>query len=410
MTRTGPRSMSLAAHMQTVIPWGNSTCSKRPALMPEEPGVIVRGEGCRVWDLDGREFIDFRNSLGPVVLGYRHPKVDQAIRAQLDSGIAFGHPHPMEGQLADELIQMLPGIERVRFLKTGGEAIAACIRIARASTGRDHIIQVGYNGWLNSLAADASTLPSVVSATVPPGVPRAVSALHHAATWGDLSSIEQVLDNHPGDVAAVVVAAGYPDMDLGHEFLPAVRTLTARHGTLLILDEVVTGLRIAIGGAGEYFGVQPDLAVFGKALGNGMPIAAYVGRADVMSALDVAIVSSTLGGETLSLAAALAVLRTFREDNVVEHLWSAGERFWTAADEVFRAHDLPIRTRGLWPCRAFEFGTEQPSSLREQFMRAAYANGLSLYDVSYVNLSHSADDIEEALGRLDLACSEVVLM
>src|SRR6476661_4310835 len=145
--------------LQDVMPFGSSTSSKAPSLEPEEPSVIARGKGCRVWDDRGREFIDFRNGLGPVTLGYAFPAVNEAIKKQLDNGCVYGHPHPLECEVAEMLRDMIPCAEQVRFLKTGGEALAACIKIARAYTNREHVIQVGYNGWINSLSAGGRILP-----------------------------------------------------------------------------------------------------------------------------------------------------------------------------------------------------------------------------------------------------------
>ena len=216
------QSLAWVARLQSVMPFGSSTCSKRAEHMPEAPGVIVRGKGCHVWDADGREYIDFRNALGPVTLGYRFPAVDEAIRRQLESGILFGHPHPLECEVAEMLREVIPCAEQARFVKTGGEAIAACIRLARACTGREHVIQIGYNGWLNSLAAGAKTLPRQAAPSAPPGVPGCLSALHHAAKWDDIAGIDALLSALPAHVAAVVVAPSYADMGKGARFCPAL--------------------------------------------------------------------------------------------------------------------------------------------------------------------------------------------
>lgn len=433
-----------------VMPWGSSTCSKAPQFAPEEPAVIVRGDGCRVWDADGNEFIDFRNGLGPVTLGYRFPAVDEAIREQLASGIVFGHPHPLECEVAEMLCELIPCAEQARFLKTGGEAIAAAIRLARHYTGRDHIIQIGYNGWLNSLATGGAQLPGRSAASVP-GVPQAVSSLHHAAGWNDLPGVERLFDEHEGQVAAVVVAADYAAMADGRTFYPALRALTQKHGALLIFDEIVTGFRIAIGGVQEYFGTVPDLAVFSKGVANGMPLSVYAGRKEVMACCDRggAVISSTFGGETLSLAAAKACIATYTRHDVVGRLWTQGEIMWSGLNRLFAQYDIPLEVRGFWPCPAFAVradggdagrkedggrpiaaGSETSSGngaarerdgggrdgmasraasegLRERFFRLAYKHGVSLYTISYVNYSHGAHDIEEALTRLERACDEL---
>ncbi len=392
-----------------VMPFGSSTCSKAPQYPPDEPCAIVRGRGCRVWDADGREYIDFRNSLGPVTLGYCYPEVDAAIRAQLDNGIVFGHPHPLECEVAEALCEIIPCAGKVRFLKTGGEAAAACIRLARAYTGREHIVQIGYNGWLNSLAAGARLLPSETGRSAPPGVPVCLSALHHTAGWNDRGGVEALFQELDGRIAAVAVAASYAGMSAGREFYPFLREITHRNGALLIFDEIVTGFRVALAGVQEYFGVTPDLAVFAKGVANGMPLSVYTGRTDVMDVCRPGgvIISSTYGGETLSLAAARATLRVYREQGVIEHLRRQGERMWGGLNGLFKTRGLPMEMVGLRPCPQLVVRGDDAVGLRERFLRAAFRHGVSLYNVSYVNFSHSGADIDEALERLEAALAEV---
>ncbi len=394
---------------RAVMPWGTSTCSKAARYMPEEPAALVRGKGCRVWDVDGREFIDFRNGLGPVTLGYAFPEVNEAITAQLADGIVYGHPHCLECEVAELLVEVIPCAEQVRFLKTGGEALAACIRMARAYTGREHIVQIGYNGWLNALGAGGLALPSLAASPTPPrGVPGELSRLHHTVGWGKLDEAERVFAQMPGEIAAVVVAAGYRDMDLGETFLPGLRNLTEEHGALLIHDEIVTGFRIALAGAQEYFGVRPDLAVFAKGVANGMPLSVYGGRAEIMNVLNEVIISSTYGGEALSLAAAQATIAVYRRENVVAHLWHMGEQMWGGLNRLFERHGLPIRMKGFWPCAQLCPPEGAPPDIMERFFRAAYRNGVSLYGVNYMNFSHREADVAEALQRLDQACESLI--
>lgn len=403
-------SMEWHQRLGKAIPWGSSTCSKAPALLPEEPAVIVKGKGCRVWDADGNEFIDFRNGLGPVTLGYQVPEVDEAIRRQLESGIIFGQPHPLEGEVAEMLCELIPCADQARFLKTGGEAIAAAIRIARAYTGRDHIVQVGYNGWLSALSGGGQTLPGQKATGKPPkGVPAALSELHHSVGWNDIAALTRLFEHSGERVAAVVVAADYAEMEKGAVFYPALRELTRQYGALLIYDEIVTGFRIAIGGVQQYFGVTPDLAVFSKGIANGMPLAAYVGRKEVMAACDRggAVISSTFGGETLSLAASKATIQLYKDRDVVGHLWKQGEKLWNGLNDTLKREGLPIELKGCWPCPAFVLVPGSDNGVKERFFRAAYRNGVSLYNVSYVNFSHKDADIDEALERLERACKQV---
>lgn len=407
---SGAKSKEIQERMRRVIPFGSSTCSKSALYMPDEPGVIVRGKGCRVWDADGREFIDFRNSLGPITLGYCFPAVDEAIRAQLGEGIIFGHPHPVEGEVAEMLCDVVPCAERARFLKTGGEAMAACFRLARAYTGRDHVIQIGYNGWVNSLGAGPALPREAVTGQAPAGVPECLSRLHHTGRWNDAAGIAEVFDAFPGQVAAVAVAGHYPDLAAGADFYPALRDLCDRHGALLIFDEIVTGFRLAIGGAQEYFGVTPDLAVFAKGFANGMPLSVYLGRAEVMDMCDRSgpvRISITHGGEALSLAAAKAAIETYRDHDVVGHIHRQGERMWAGANALFERRGVAASFQGMWPCPQLTPAPEAQADLLERLLRALYRNGVSLYNTAYVNFSHADGDIDEALERFDRALGEL---
>ncbi|MDY7009169.1 MAG: aminotransferase class III-fold pyridoxal phosphate-dependent enzyme [Planctomycetota bacterium] len=408
---TPNQSMLWTDRLRNIMPWGSSTISKAPKFAPDEPGAIVRGKGCRVWDADGREYIDFRNALGPVTLGYCFDAVNEAIREQMVNGIVFGQPHPIECLVAEMLCEVIPCAEQARFLKTGGEALAACIRLARHHTGREHVIQIGYNGWLNSLSAAGAVLPGRIGPAAPAGVPESLCMLHHACRWNDLSQMQAIFDRYDDQIAAVVIAADYSKMEDGRTFYPAVRELTRRNGTVLIFDEIVTGFRIAIGGVQEYFGVSPDMAVFAKGMANGMPISVYVGRRELMQDFGDVIVSSTYGGETLSLAAAEAAIRTYRDQDVVGHLWRQGRRLVTEANSLFEQYALGIRLEGMAPCPIFVFeaetGKTDTDRLQDVFFRASYRHGLSFYNVSYVNFSHRDEDITEAMDRLDAACGEI---
>ena len=285
MIGSGKRDESwrLRDRATAVIPMGTQTHSKAPreVLRGVEPCFIARGKGCRVWDVDGVEYIDFRNGLGPVTLGYGFPAVDDAIRRQLDDGISFSYPHPLEVEVAERLVRLIPCAESVRYLKTGGEAMAATHRLARAFTKRDLILTCGYHGWVNRMGT--------------PGVPAQTQATYRGMPWGNATPYEAVLAEAPDEIAAVSVACSYRDIEKGGPFLADLRSLTERHGALLVFDEIVTGFRLAVGGAQEYFGVTPDLAVFAKGIANGAPLSCYVGRADVMAHVEAEGISSTFG-------------------------------------------------------------------------------------------------------------------
>lgn len=387
-----------------VMPVGSSTNSKAPALLPEEPEVIVRGLGARVWDDRGREFIDYRCALGPITLGYADPRVDAAIRDQLRDGILFGHPHPLETTTAELFCSLVPGAEAARFLKTGGEALAAVIRIARAHTGRDRVVQIGYNGWLNSLAAGARVLPGATSASVP-GVPSGLAALHHAVGWGDDEALDALFRAHGSEIALILVAADYPSVPSSASFYRRLRERADAHGALLAYDEMVTGFRVALGGMSEASGVVPDLAVFGKGVANGMPLAVYCGRRDVLGVLDrgEVVVTSTYGGETLSLAAATTTITIMRDERIPERLHERGAQLQNGLNEVFADAGAPFRLEGHPTCPQFVGKQESIDG----FLRAAFSHGLSFYRVVYVNAAHTAEDVAETIRRARSALAEV---
>ena len=393
---------------EKIMPWGSGTCSKSIVYAPDEPAVITHGKGCRVWDADGREFIDFKNALGPITLGYAYPEVNAAISEQLEKGIIFSQPTPPECEVAEIICKMVPCAEKARFLKTGGEACSACIRIARAYTGRDYIIQIGYAGWLNSVGRGSKVLPGQSSDGYPGGVPAGIGSLTHACDWNDSETITQLFDEYKGKIAAVIVACTYNNVDDGKTFYPFLRKITQDNGALLICDEIVMGMRITWGGAHEYYNFTPDLVVLSKGIANGMPLSVYAGSSEVMDACGktgTAIVSSTMAGEALSLAAAKACLNIFEKEDVVGHLWRQGKRMWEGLNGIFKQHELGIRTVGFFPAMSFEFDS---NTLKEAFARAAFRNGVSLYTVvGYVNYSHKDKDIDEALERLDCACQEL---
>jgi glutamate-1-semialdehyde 2,1-aminomutase len=293
-----------------------------------------------------------------------------------------------------------------RFLKTGGEANAACFRLARAFTGRDHIVQIGYNGWLNTLAAGGMYRPGVALEGMPKGVPADVARLHHACGWNQIERLRELFAAYPGQIAAVAVAASYADMAAGNTFYPALRELTEAEGALLVYDEIVTGFRVATGGVQEYFGVTPDLAVFAKGIANGMPLSVYCGRRDVMELCGPGggvTISSTYGGEALSLAAAKVVMGVYRDERVCAYLWRQGETMWGGLNAVFAEHGVPLAMKGFWPCPQLVALPGAPADLTSRFLTAAFAHGVALYGVSYVNFSHADADLAEALDRLALA-------
>jgi glutamate-1-semialdehyde 2,1-aminomutase len=317
---------------ERVIPLGSQTFSKSRTQYPlgVSPLFIQRGEGARVWDVDGNDYVDFVSSLASITLGYGDPDVNAAVHAQLDEGVIFSLPHPLETEVAELITQMVPCAEQVRFGKNGSDATAGAIRIARAFTGRDHVCVSGYHGWQDWYIGSTARHR---------GVPAATRALTHAFPYNDLAALERLFAAQPGGIAAVIIEP--MNVEWPREgFLDGVQDLCRREGALLVFDETITGFRYATGGAQQLFGVTPDLACFGKGLANGFPLSALAGRREVMKLMEEVFFSFTFGGELLSLAAAKATLRKLQRKPVLETIARHGQRLLDRLPPLIAEHGL----------------------------------------------------------------------
>jgi glutamate-1-semialdehyde 2,1-aminomutase len=345
---TGPsfvESERLFVRASETVPLATQTFSKSAFSLVKgaSPLFLERGDGCRVWDVDGNEYIDHVLGLLPVVLGYRDPDVDAAIRAQLERGIVFSLATELEAELAERLRDLIPCAEMARFGKNGSDATSAAIRLARAHTGRDRVACAGYHGWHDwYIGATARSL----------GVPKAVRDLTSTFAFNDADSLEALLEADPRGYAAVILEpAALAEPAPG--FLERVRELADRNGAVLVFDEIVTGFRLDLGGAQKRYGVIPDLACFGKAMGNGMPIAAVVGRRSIMRLMEDIFFSGTFGGEALSLAASLATLDKLEREDAVPRMRAHGAALKDGVLAILRARGLTERVQVVggdwWP-------------------------------------------------------------
>lgn len=369
--------------------------SKGPSQWAQDcaPGYLLRGRGARVQDVDGRWFLDFPMALGPIVLGYGHPAVDEAIRRQLADGIVFSLPHPVELDVAQRIVEIVPNAERVRFAKSGSDVTSAAIRLARAITGRELVLASGYHGWHDWYIGSTSWSA---------GVPRAVRELTQTVTWGDLEDLRDKLTRRRGEVAAVILEpAGRAEPT--SDYLQGVVELAHEHGALAVFDEVITGLRLAPGGAQERYGVNADLVCLGKALGNGMPIAALAGPAAIMHALEGVFFSGTHGGETLSLAAARATIDVMRSQPVHEHLWRLGRRLQEGVRAAIQREGIErwVSCGGAAPWTIVDVAEPVPSGVKlpaktllqqEMLKRGVLYNGSN-----FICLAHDEEDVDEAI-------------
>jgi glutamate-1-semialdehyde 2,1-aminomutase len=392
------RSEDMLARAERSIPLGSQTFSKSKTQFPYgvSPYFIERGEGARVWDIDGNEYIDFINALAAVTLGYKDPDVDGAVKEQMDKGVIFSLPHPIEVEVAEKIIEMVPCAEKVRYGKNASDATAGAVRVARAFTGRDHVLVCGYHGWQDWYIG--STPRNL-------GVPKATQALTHTFPYDDIPAFEKALNEHKGEVAAVILEpmnVFFPADD----YLAKVKELTHKHGALLIFDETVTGFRLAKGGAQEYFGVTPDLATFGKGLANGYPLAAVVGRADVMNVMEDIFFSFTFGGEALSLAAALATMKKLQREAVLETIFERGSVFEKALKEKVSHYGLGdvlhVTGHPSWILLQIKDHEKFDNfTIRTFMMQEMMRQGILTLGTHMLSYAHTDDDIQALINAYD---------
>ena len=387
-------SLKLYRKAVGLIPSVTQTFSKGPKQYPfgVSPIFLDKGRGSHVWDVDGNEFIDYPMALGAVLLGHSYPAVNKAIERQLKSSILHSLPHALEGELSKLLVEIIPCAEMARFGKNGSDATAGAIRAARAYTGRDKIACCGYHGWQDWY---------IGTTTRNKGVPQAVQNLTMTFQYNDIGSLEKLFEEHKDEIAAVMmepVGVVAPKDD----FLNKVKKIAQKNGALLIFDEIVSGFRMSLGGAQEYFNVIPDLACFGKGMGNGMPISVVVGKKEIMNIFDEVFFSFTFGGECLSLAAALATIKEIKEKNVLPKIWDLGAKLKNGYNTLVKNMNLGDMTEcvGFPPHTVILFkdaGSYDPLVLRTLFQQEAIKRGVLAIGVHNICYSHSKEDINRTL-------------
>ncbi len=317
---------------QQLIPGASQTFSKAPRTFVQgvAPVFLERGQGVRVWDADGHEYLDYILGLGAVILGYADPGCNEAVRRQMEAGVSFSLPHRLEIEVAERLVEHVPCAEMVRFGKNGSDATSGAVRLARYVTGRDLILAGGYHGWQDWYIGTTSMAG---------GVPAAVRELTLTFPENDPAAVERLFAEQGPRVAAVIL-----EPVTSHEpapgYLEFLRDITRRNGALLIFDEIITGFRMGVGGAQARYGVTPDLACFGKAMGNGWPIACVLGPRDLMTAYERIFFSFTAGGEAASLAAAKHVIDRLADGSAIERLSALGRRLRSGVNDLIGRHDL----------------------------------------------------------------------
>lgn len=396
------KSNQLRIHAKALIPAGVHTYSKGDDQFPQlSPGFIVRGKGSVVWDVDGNEFIDWGMGLRSVILGHAYEPVLDAIKVQLEFGSNFTRPHPIETEIAEKLVDLIPSAEMVKFAKNGSDATTAAVKLARAYTGRDIVIRCIDQPFFS--VDDWFIGDTVCNA----GVPKAIQDLTKHFKYNDADDLEAVLNENRGKVACVIMeaAATIPPVS---GFLEKVRKITEEHNVVLIFDEIITGFRWHQGGAQSYYGVIPDLSTFGKAMSNGFSLSALVGKKDIMglgglehSNPRVFLLSTTNGGETHSLAAAGATIDTLKDGQVTKKIWALGQQLMDGFNKI--AMDLGIEKyvsmKGI-PCSPYQIFLNSNGkvdlALRTLYLQEMIKHGVLIPYIA-ISYAHGSQELEKTL-------------
>jgi glutamate-1-semialdehyde 2,1-aminomutase len=419
------RSEQLFAEAKTLIPGGVNSPVRAFRGVGGTPRFIERGEGPFVYDVDGNRYIDYVLSWGPLILGHADPEVVAAITAQAQRGTTFGAPTELESEIARLVTQIMPAVEMVRFVSSGTEAAMSALRLARAYTKREKIIKFAgcYHGHFDGLLVQAGSGVATLGLPDSPGVPAAVAAGTLTAPFNNLGAVEALLEANPEQVAVIAVEpvvgnAGFilPNAD----FLPGLRALADKHGALLLFDEVMTGFRVALGGAQARYGVTPDLTCLGKVIGGGLPAAAYGGRRELMELVAPAgpvYQAGTLSGNPLAMVAGITTLRRIAQPGVYERLEALARRLTASLVSAAAAHEIPLQAGcagSMWgiffadqPVTDYASAKRSDTARYARFFHSMLEHGVYLapsqFEAAFLSLVHDESVIEQTLAAANAA-------
>ena len=407
MTRAN--SEKIFSKAQKLIPGGVNSPVRAFRSVGGSPLFIARGEGSRIFDVDGNQYIDYVGSWGPLLLGHRHPAIIEALRETLETGTSFGAPTTREVEMAEAISSAVPSIEMVRLVNSGTEATMSALRVARGFTGRDLIVKFEgcYHGHVDSLLVKAGSGVATLGLPDSPGVPKSFSDTTLALPFNSTDALEQAFRQRGDQIAAVIVEPVVGTMGCvppAPGFLQMLRDITARHGSLLILDEVMTGFRVAFGGAQQLYGIRPDLTTLGKVIGGGLPIGAYGGRADIMNRVAPAgpiYQAGTLSGNPLAVAAGLAMLLYLKSHpQIYAQLEARSAALCAAAPRgttVNRVGSMFTIFFTDQPVTDWESAKKSDTARFADFHRTMLDAGIYLppsqFEAAFVSAAHSEEDI-----------------
>jgi glutamate-1-semialdehyde 2,1-aminomutase len=402
------KSQNLYKKAKMLIPGGTQLLSKRPEMFLPDlwPAYYSKASGCRVWDLDDRVYYDMSYmGIGANVLGYADKDVNIAVKAAVDSSSMCTLNAPEEVELAELLIELNPWAEKVRYAKTGGEANSIAIRIARAYTGKDVVLFCGYHGWSDwylaaNLAEDTALDGHLLQGLSPKGVPRGLIGSSMPFNYNHIEELNKLINLYEDKIAAVImepIRNNYPK----DGFLEEIRNVTETKGIVLIFDEITSGFRLNCGGAHQLLKVNPDIAVFGKAISNGYPMAAIVGKDDIMEAAQETFISSTYWTDRLGLAASIACINKYKSMHVEKHLDFIGKLVQDSWIKAAHKAGLNIHVSGINPLGHFEFLYENNLELKTLFTQEMLKRGYLATTAFYASLSHEEEIVNKYLEEVE---------
>lgn len=408
------KSLEMQKRAMKRIPGMTQLLSKRPDMFAPGvwPGYFSKAKGVEVWDLDGNCYIDMSIAgIGANVLGYADQDVDAAVKDAIERGNSSSLNCPEEVDLADLLCEIHPWANMARFARTGGESMAIAVRIARAYTGRDKIAFCGYHGWHDwYLAANLDTENAIgehlLPGLAPRGVPKGLRGTAFPFRYNHLEELQAIMSEHKDDLAAIVMEPIRNNLpQLG--FLEGVRTLADEIGAVFIIDEISAGFRINSGGAHLVSGITPDIAVFSKALGNGYPIGAVIGKDRIMEAAQSTFISSTNWTERMGPTAALATIKKHRRVDAGSHLMSIGKQVQEGWQRIASKNGLNIEVGGITPLSHFSFKENNPLALKALFVQLMLERGFLASTLFYSMYAHQNHHVEEYLRAVDESFAEI---
>ena len=393
------------------------------------PIVVIKGEGAHIYDVEGNKYIDFLMSWGPLILGHSYPSVVEKVSEAVKNGLSFGITNPYEVELAKEVVGAVPSVEKVRFVNSGTEAVMSAIRLARGYTGRKYIVKFDgcYHGHYDSVLVNAGSGVATLGIPGTPGIPEEIAKLTFVLPYNDSEAVRKLFSEKGEDIACVIVEPVAGNMGVvppEREFLKTLREETEKYGALLIFDEVITGFRLSLGGAQEYFDIEPDLTTLGKVIGGGMPVGAYGGRKEIMDRIapegDV-YQAGTLSGNPIAMVSGLATVRTLKELKPYAVLEEKTKRFAENVSKILTEKGIEHTYNQIGSMLTIFFTDRKVQNYEDaktsdlnmfaKFFKALLKNGIlippSQFEAWFLSVAHTDDVLNEALERIEKAVKEI---